>query len=139
MTQAAASSAALPVWAETVRQKYLAGEASVFVLYRNVFDRYPANGTALSLVDFPPACCSRTTRRPSSNSASIAACVIQGSNVETGNCSIRTWKAKGWAAFSMRWSGACANSDPAPLLIPYAGTLFPATEPHFLSIEERAR
>ena len=30
----------LPAWAETVRARYLAGEASVFVLYRNVFDRY---------------------------------------------------------------------------------------------------
>ncbi|PKO30211.1 MAG: ATP-binding protein [Betaproteobacteria bacterium HGW-Betaproteobacteria-9] len=28
----------LPRWAEVLRQKYLAGEASTFVLYRNVFD-----------------------------------------------------------------------------------------------------
>ena len=28
----------LPRWAEVVREKYLAGEASTFVLYRNVFD-----------------------------------------------------------------------------------------------------
>lgn len=30
----------LPRWAEVLRQKYLAGEASTFVLYRNVFDNY---------------------------------------------------------------------------------------------------
>ncbi len=28
----------LPAWAEALREKYLAGEASTFVLYRNVFD-----------------------------------------------------------------------------------------------------
>ena len=42
----------LPAWAETVRARYLAGEASVFVLYRNVFDRYLVDGKAPSMVDF---------------------------------------------------------------------------------------
>ena len=35
---AATSRTKLPRWAEILRQKYLAGEASTFVLYRNVFD-----------------------------------------------------------------------------------------------------
>ena len=42
----------LPVWAEQVRQKYLAGEASVFVLYGNVFDRYLVDGTAYAMTEF---------------------------------------------------------------------------------------
>ena len=43
---------ALPVWAETLRQKYLAGEASVFVLYRNVFDRYQVGERYYTLLPF---------------------------------------------------------------------------------------
>ena len=45
----------LPAWAETVRQKYLAGEASVFVLYGNVFDR-------TLIGDKPYACLLYTSR-----------------------------------------------------------------------------
>ena len=43
---------ALPAWAETLRQKYLAGEASVFVLYRNVFDRYRVGERYYTLLPF---------------------------------------------------------------------------------------
>jgi ATP-dependent 26S proteasome regulatory subunit len=40
MTTAVTPRHELPRWAEVLRQKYLAGEASTFVLYRNVFDNY---------------------------------------------------------------------------------------------------
>ena len=39
----------LPLWAETLRQKYLAGEASTFVLYRNVFDNFLLGDTLHNL------------------------------------------------------------------------------------------
>ena len=42
----------LPRWAETLRQKYLAGEASTFVLYRNVFDNFLVAGTLHNLQSF---------------------------------------------------------------------------------------
>jgi transitional endoplasmic reticulum ATPase len=42
----------LPPWAETLRQKYLAGEASTFVLYRNVFDNFLIGDTLHSLQSF---------------------------------------------------------------------------------------
>lgn len=38
MTAAVSPRQELPRWADVLRQKYLAGEASTFVLYRNVFD-----------------------------------------------------------------------------------------------------
>ena len=38
-----------PRWAEVVREKYLAGEASTFVLYRNVFDIFLFDGKFLDL------------------------------------------------------------------------------------------
>ena len=43
---------ALPLWAETLRQKYLAGEASTFVLYRNVFDNFLVGDTLHDLQSF---------------------------------------------------------------------------------------
>ena len=42
----------LPAWAETLRQKYLAGEASTFVLYRNVFDNFLVGTTLHTLQSF---------------------------------------------------------------------------------------
>ena len=42
----------LPAWAEQIRQKYLAGEASVFVLYGNVFDRCLVDGIAYGMTAF---------------------------------------------------------------------------------------
>jgi transitional endoplasmic reticulum ATPase len=43
---------ALPRWAELVREKYLAGEASTFVLYRNVFDVFLVDGQFVDLKAF---------------------------------------------------------------------------------------
>ena len=42
----------LPRWAEIVREKYLAGEASTFVLYRNVFDVFLVDGKLVDLKTF---------------------------------------------------------------------------------------
>ena len=40
----------LPEWAETVRRKYVGGEASVFLLYGNVFDEIKSNAAARRLL-----------------------------------------------------------------------------------------
>lgn len=45
-------SPSLPPWTETVRRKYLGGEAAVFVLYNNVFDEILHQGHWYTLVDF---------------------------------------------------------------------------------------
>ncbi len=45
-------SPALPRWAETIRRKYLGGEASLFVLHHNVFDEILYGDRYYSLVDF---------------------------------------------------------------------------------------
>lgn len=42
----------LPRWAETVRRKYIGGEASMFILHHNVFDEILHGGEFFSLVDF---------------------------------------------------------------------------------------
>lgn len=53
MTAARSAAATpLPRWAETVRRKYVGGEASMFVLHHNVFDEILHGDTFYSLVDF---------------------------------------------------------------------------------------
>ncbi|MBK7052540.1 MAG: AAA family ATPase [Rhodoferax sp.] len=52
MQQVAPSKASLPAWAQLVREKYLAGEASTFVLYRNVFDIFLVGSELLDLKAF---------------------------------------------------------------------------------------
>lgn len=55
MTASPISSAAkpeLPAWARELREKYLAGEASTFVLYRNVFDSFLIGGQFVDLKAF---------------------------------------------------------------------------------------
>ena len=49
MNQAANTKANLPAWARLVREKYLAGEASTFVLYRNVFDIFLVGNELLEI------------------------------------------------------------------------------------------
>lgn len=42
----------LPKWAEDLRRRYLRGEASIFVLYGNVYDAVLANNRVVTLTDF---------------------------------------------------------------------------------------
>jgi transitional endoplasmic reticulum ATPase len=52
MNQSANTKATVPAWAQLVREKYLAGEASTFVLYRNVFDIFLVGNELLDLKAF---------------------------------------------------------------------------------------
>lgn len=47
-----AAATPLPRWAETVRRKYVGGEASMFILHHNVFDEILHGDTFHSLVEF---------------------------------------------------------------------------------------
>ncbi len=49
---AGAVNTSLPRWASQVREKYLAGEASTFVLFRNVFDIFLVGGKFIDLQAF---------------------------------------------------------------------------------------
>ena len=49
---ATATHAELPRWAETIRRKYLGGEASVFMLHSNVFDEILYQGEFFALESF---------------------------------------------------------------------------------------
>ena len=135
--------AALPAWADAVRQKYLAGEASVFVLYRNVFDRYltntPANGTALSLVDFLAGVLLKENKQNIIEfSVDRGVRYLQGSSADERQILYAHLEGKGLGGIFDALERRMREQPSTAIIIPYAGTLFPATEAHFLSMEERA-
>ncbi len=139
MTHPDARPAVLPVWADTVRQKYLAGEASVFVLYRNVFDRYLANGTALSLVDFLSGVLLKENKQTIIEfSVDRGVRYLQGSSADERQILYAHLEGKGLGGIFDALERRMREQRSTAIVIPYAGTLFPATEPHFLSMEERA-
>jgi transitional endoplasmic reticulum ATPase len=135
MTASPPTVASLPRWAETVRRKYLGGEASVFVLHHNVFDTVLHEGRGYALVDF-------------------LAEVLLGANKQT----ILVFDPSAGARYAKRATTMtgeplAANKGPeealaaieqeillrnsAALIIPYAGAVAPAGDDHFLSHADR--
>ena len=127
----------LPVWAETLRQKYLAGEASTFILYRNVFDNFLMGGAMEGLQTF------------------LLDALLQGSSKQVCEISlergVRTLRGK-----EGRTEGNVSTSDIDALLpslhkledqmrsgvataiiVPYADALLPAGDPSFMSNQDR--
>lgn len=129
---------AFPVWAETLRQKYLAGEASVFVLYRNVFDRYLVGDKPYGMVAFlAEVLLKENKQRIYEVSADRGVRVLQGDTIEEKAEIYRLLEGKGLSGIFEALERRMREQPSNALLIPYAGTLLPATETQFLSLEER--
>ncbi len=129
---------ALPTWAETLRQKYLAGEASVFVLYRNVFDRYRVGERYYTLLPFLSEVLLKDNKqRIFELSIDRGVRVIQGGGIDEKAELYRHLEGKGLAGIFESLERQMLEQRSSALLIPYAGTIFPAAEPHFLSLDER--
>ena len=129
---------AFPVWAETLRQKYLAGEASVFVLYRNVFDRYLVGDKPYGMVAFlAEVLLKENKQRIYEVSADRGVRVLQGGTLEEKAEIYRLLEGKGLSGIFEALERRMREQPSNALLIPYAGTLLPATETQFLSLEER--
>ena len=137
-TPGKAGRAPLPAWAETLRQKYLAGEASVFVLFRNVFDRYPFGDRYYTLMPFlGDVLLKDNKQRIFELSIDRGVRVVQGSSAQEKTELYRYLEGKGLAGIFESLERQMLESRSSALLIPYAGTIFPAAEPHFLSLDER--
>ena len=135
----AAARQALPRWAETLRQKYLAGEASTFVLYRNVFDNFLVGDTLHNLQSFLVAELFRETKKH--------VCEV---SLERG---IQVLAGKADAALLA--AAASADGEPSLLqslhmlekqmrseqstavIVPYADALLPAGDPSFMAHQDR--
>lgn len=128
----------LPAWAEIVRQKYLAGEASVFVLYRNVFDRYLLAGKAYGMIQFLSEVLLKDNKqRIYELSLARGIRYLQGGNTEEKVSLFAHLEGKGLAgvfeALELRLREHRSNG----VLIPYAGTILPGAETSFLSVDDR--
>lgn len=138
MTATSATRNALPRWAETLRQKYLAGEASTFVLYRNVFDNFLVGDTLHNLQSFLVAELFKDTKKH--------ICEV---SLERG---IRVLGGKSESTMN----APPAQADDTPLLpalhvleaqmraeqstaviVPYADALLPAGDPSFMAQQDR--
>jgi transitional endoplasmic reticulum ATPase len=134
---AAAAPPPLPRWAETVRRKYLGGEASMFVLHHNVFDEILYGGKFLSLVDFladvllsankqtilvyDPSAGARYAKRPALASAAEKPLAADKPAEE--------------ALAAIEQEILLRNS--AALIVPYAGSLAPPGDESMLSHADR--
>jgi ATP-dependent 26S proteasome regulatory subunit len=128
----------LPKWADTLRQKYLATEASTFVLYRNVFDNFLVGDTLHNLQSFLVDELFKNTKKqvleislergirhlsgkPTSSSAMLAA----ESSDNTLLQSLHALEAR------MR------SEQSTAVIVPYADALLPAGDASFASPQDR--
>lgn len=128
----------LPVWAEQLRQKYLAGEASVFVLYRNVFDRFLVDGKAYAMTEFLSDVLLKDNKeRIYEISLARGLRVLQGATTEEKSALYGYLEGKGlpgiFESVERRMREYAGNA----IVFPYAGTILPGGDPQFLSIDER--
>lgn len=139
MNAATTRQAALPGWAETVRQKYLAGEAGVFVLYRNVFDRFLVGDRAYPLVALLAEELLKTNKQSIIEfSIDRGVRYLQGGTTDERQALYAHLEGKGLAGIFEALERRMRDQGSSAILIPYAGAIFPAAEPHFLSMDERA-
>ncbi|GAB3258895.1 ATP-binding protein [Chitinimonas naiadis] len=124
----------LPAWAELLRERYLAGEACVFILHGNVFDSYALGDGYATL---PRVLDAVLARKDSLLELSLA----QGVRIVRSQQTLRTLdglQEKGLGGALQYLEGHMRASSNTAVVVPYAETIFPAAETHFLSFEERA-
>lgn len=146
------SSVERPDWANTLRDKYLAGEASIFVLHGNVFDQVVLDSGSMMLQDYLSQVLfgdnkglvyelswSQGVRIIGGKASDVA----RKGNVELPS-DLRSMEVSasdlvaGGVGDALRKIEKSFNKNSAALLIPYAGTMLPAGDPALLSNDERA-
>jgi len=134
----------LPRWAETLRQKYLAGEASTFVLYRNVFDTFLVGDTLHNLQSFLVAELFKDTKkhvfevslergiRKLSGVPETKKATLNGSNT-SGNSDYEPGMLQALHALETQMRGEQSTA----LIVPYADALLPSGESGYISSQDR--
>lgn len=124
----------LPAWTDVLRDRYLAGEAIVFILYGNVFDHYPLGDRYAAM----PAILEEVLARKDSVLELSLAQGVRIVNSKKPQPSLEGLQDKGLSgALQYLETGMRSRANTA-VLVPYAETIFPAAETHFLSFDERA-
>ena len=123
----------LPAWANLLRERYLAGEANVFILHGNVFDKYRVAADYLQLQEVLSVVLAKKDVILELGLAN-GVTLIKG---EPARVALNALTERGLGA-AMQFLEARIRAQPTAVIIPYAATVFPAAETHFLSFEERA-
>lgn len=125
----------LPRWAETVRRKYIGGEASMFILHHNVFDEILHGGEFFSLVEF----LSEVLLKDNKDTIIVydpSAGVRYAKRTSTlGTEPVRPNKPPEEALADIEHEILLRHS--AALIVSYAGSLAPPGEENFLSHADR--
>ena len=137
-----------PDWADALRDQYLAGEASLFLVHGNVFDRVLVDGAAVPLVDY------LGQRLFGDNKALVAelswsqGLVARASGKpETATARAAELRSFGMTPSELSSAGmaealnrveAQFRKNSTALIVPYADTMLPNGDPSLLSIDERA-
>lgn len=122
----------LPEWAEAIRRKYLGGEASIFILHGNIFDRVLSNGRLWELTDFLAHCVLWPSRE-----RILHLDPTRGVRALKGRAEhlLETPADEDWLAALE--PSVMGGSDKLALLVSYASSLMPAGEESFLSARDR--
>lgn len=129
----------LPAWAETLRQKYLAGEASTFVLYRNVFDNFLVADKLHNLQSFLLEELFRDTKK-SVVEVSLER-GIRSLNGKTSAALLALAEQSGEAPDLLtqlhRLEAQMRSEQSTAVIVPYADALLPAGDPSFMAQTDR--
>lgn len=120
----------LPRWAELVREKYLAGEASTFVLYRNVFDIFWVGGQFVDLLAFLKGVLVEDTK----------ATVVEVSaefGVQCLKGKVELDQAGDMLQQLHSLERHLRSSHGTAVIVPYADALMPGEDASFVSAEDR--
>lgn len=138
-----------PKWASDLREKYLAGEASIFVLHGNVFDHVLVGDQAVMLRDYLVEHFFASNKNLVFELGWSQGLQIVGGKFagKSDVASMPGFKSLTMSASEMAGGGVgdalrhverSFRKDSSALIVPYAGTLLPAGDPSLLSNDERA-
>lgn len=117
---------ATPAWVDTVRRRYLSGDASVFVLYRNIYDRILMDGKFVELEQYLfRSLLEGKKKRVLSHSIASGTSALAGRAFDA-----EAEPLEGIEQALMHESGTA-------VVIHYAGSLFPAGDPGMMTMHDR--
>ena len=130
-------SANLP-WFDTLRDKYLAGEASVFVVHGNIFDYLLVNDQLISVYDFLTQRAFKETKKQVYEVSLRGLRTLVGKNPRSDKDDAETVNGGASLPALLTQVERCLLKDNnSAVIFPYAQNLFPNAELTMLSTEEK--
>ncbi len=129
----------LPAWAETLRQKYLAGEASTFVLYRNVFDNFLVGETLHTLQSFLVTELFKDTKKQVVEVSLERGIRVLSGPVDSSLVGLAGEESGGANLLSSLHAleNQMRSQQSTAVIVPYADALLPAGDPSFMAQQDR--